>query len=564
MSGFLLYLIDRKSCMKKNYLVALFICLCFIAQAQIKTYEYKSEILTEESISKILEQKKQENISADELGILNKILHKRMQTQQENLVHGVSQQKNTQPNIVNSTSCVNPGFENGTNSDWTFGNANISGVALPCNACISGSFAINTVVTATSTISGQCTGGIDDYGSFAIVPPAGNYALLLNDATAGAKMQEAKYSFVVDTLSSIYTFQYAAVLNTGGSGHTNAMPYFYVDLTDYTTGSVITCSQYEVEAPIPPATIPGWYISPLTAGSAPQPVYYKPWTTVSLDLSSLIGHTVTATFLVSDCSNGGHFGYVYVDGNCNQLTAANTVNLCGGNALLCGPPGYATYSWTGPATGTTQCLSAQIVGTYTLNATSITGCPVPAITFTVLPAINPTANYTLTQNAAPNTWDAIPSYSSDVTNAVWYWGDGSSSSGLYPSHVYTTAGWYSICVSAFNSCGDSIQYCQNDSVYRVANNVSSSMVYINILNPTTNVNSKTEVNQIAVYPNPANNNVSISSVNSLGTILVFNSLGEIVSQTYSANIKTEIDLTKFPAGIYTVKVHNQYLKLVKE
>jgi len=107
------------------------------------------------------------------------------------------------------------------------------------------------------------------------------------------------------------------------------------------------------------------------------------------------------------------------------------------------------------------------------------------------PCVSPTASYTMTQDPTPQTWDVYPSYSTNVNNARWYWGDGSSTLGLYPSHTYSATGRYNICVAAYSNCGDSAISCQNDTVYRLSNNMSNSMVYVNILNkiPTISVNS---------------------------------------------------------------------------
>jgi hypothetical protein len=460
--------------MKKTYLSILMVCLCFITQAQvnskIKTYEYPSGNLTEEGIVKVLAEKKQAGVAPEELVMLNKIMRARMLQEQQDFLTGTSSKRQIVPNTINSTSCINPGFENGTNSDWTFASANVSLTTLPCNTCPIGTTAINQIVNSSSTVAGQCTSGIDTYGLFSVVAPGGNYSLLLNDATAGAKMQETKYSFVVTATSTIFTFQYAAVLNTGGNSgppsytptHTNAMPYFYVDVTDNTTGSVIPCTQYTVETPVPPATIPGWSISALTGGSAPQPVYYKAWTTVSLDLSALISHTITVKYIVSDCANGGHFGYVYIDGNCDALAVSNTASICSGSAaLLCGPPGYATYSWTGGGTGSSQCLSATVVGTYTLNTTSITGCPAPQITYTV--SANPAAVANFSVANTPCSLNATFTDHSSVSGAGsitgWDWNFGDSgtahdslTTAPHP-HTYSATGTYNVVMTCTTDAG---------------------------------------------------------------------------------------------------------------
>ncbi len=436
------------------------VCLSILAQAQVKIYEYPSGNLTEERISEILVQSQQNNVSAEELGTLNKLLHKKMHKQQQDYLLG-NNQKGINP-IVNSSSCVNPGFENNSNSNWNFASGDINSVSLPCNTCPTPSVAINNVVNSSSTITGQCSGGIDKYGSFPVVAPGSSYSLLLNDASAGGKIMEANYSFVVTASSNIYTFQYAAVLNSGGTSHgPTTQPYFHVDVTDNTVGSPIACTQYDVAAPNSGA-LPGWTISPLQGGNALSTVYYRGWTTVSLDLTSLINHTLTVSYIISDCAQGGHFGYVYIDGDCGQInTTNNNVGICNGsNANLCGPPGYTGYSWTGPNTGSSQCLSTPTVGNYTLNMVSSTSCPAPQLTYSVTASPAPTASMSIATTPcsfAITGTDQSTVSSGTITNWDWNWGDGqtstSTTSGNTQAHTYTANGNYTVVMTCTTAAG---------------------------------------------------------------------------------------------------------------
>jgi hypothetical protein len=168
-------------------------------------------------------------------------------------------------------------------------------------------------------------------------------------------------------------------------------------------------------------------------------------------------------------------------------------------------------------------------------------------------------------NISPLNWGITPHYSSQVTSAVWHWGDGSSTNGLYPSHTYTVAGLYNICVTVYTSCGDSANTCRNDSIYRVANN--SSMVYINVVHNTTGVNQLSlNINKLIIYPNPSSNNITIQSATELGVISIYNALGEKVKETRTKmqEPRVEIDISNLPAGIYTVQAQGRFMKLVKE
>jgi photosystem II stability/assembly factor-like uncharacterized protein len=178
---------------------------------------------------------------------------------------------------------------------------------------------------------------------------------------------------------------------------------------------------------------------------------------------------------------------------------------------------------------------------------------------------HPTVTYTMVPNATPSTWDVFPTYSL-TANAVWYWGDGTSTQGLYPSHTYTTAGWYDICVSVFSGCLDSSSYCQHDSLYRMShNNTSSAMVQVNVINGSIGIKSNSDnSNSLIVFPNPASENVIIKSSTTLGLVIIYNSLGEIIFKEKINSNQQLIDLSKQAPGIYMLQTQGKFMRLVKE
>ena len=81
-------------------------------------------------------------------------------------------------------------------------------------------------------------------------------------------------------------------------------------------------------------------------------------------------------------------------------------------------------------------------------------------------------------------WDAFPSYPGNIIAANWTWGDGSSTLALYPSHTYSAAGLYSICVSITVACGSTATACSNNNIYRTSGTAESNAIaMINIINP---------------------------------------------------------------------------------
>ena len=437
--------------MIKNILLLTFLFVFVGAKAQVHPIEYPSGALSDEKITQILSNLRTHGTSEQEINKANEALQKQLVNQQLAIANGTYNQRNIlPPPQVNSSACVNPGFESNNTTGWTFMNGSNSGFNLPCPTCLTTAGAISTVVNAASTVGTQCTTGVDNYGGFPVVAPAptgGSYSLLLNDNSAGFKMQEAQYAFVVNSSTDFFTFQYAVVLQSGGHP-TNEQPYFSVNVTDLTTGSIVPCTAYSQNAPAS-GSLPGWVISSIDAT-----VYTKNWTPVSIDLSTIMGHTVSVNFTVSDCNQGGHFGYCYIDANCGSaFSASNVSGICGtsGNITLSGPPGYTGYQWYGPnppypiipgATASTYSISsAASSDTFKVVSTFAAGCT-DTFRIVVKPVLNINA-YTSPTCRGNSVGSATVTAGTGSFNYVWTGPSGSigtftnTSQGNLPPGTYT-------------------------------------------------------------------------------------------------------------------------------
>ena len=449
--------------------------------------------------------------------------------------------------------CNNVGFENGTTNNWILQNGNITGTHLPCDNCPNANGAIATVVSSTSTIGSQCTNGVDNYGGFPVLAPSplgGNYSLLLNDNSAGGKIQQVSFKSVVSNESPLSNIQFAAVLQKGNLADSVA-PYFSVAVWDKHTNSIISCTQYNSNM----NTITGWQMSSLD-----PTIYYLPWQAVSLDLSAEMNDSVEVVFTVSGGSDGNSFGYAYINANCfpSQIKANPALCSGGGPAILHGPPGFVAYNWSGPVTGNADSLITSIPGNYTLTTTPKTGgCPPPYLYFNLTLNTAPSASYALVQDTAPHRWDVYPVYPPSTAQHTWNWGDGSPlDTSAYPSHTYSVAGSYSICVTAKNSNGCSSTYCQDDSVYRLAyNNILSNMIYVNVMqNKQTTVINELSLSDrhLIVYPNPANDYLNMLTTEMQGTIKIMDVLGnEIKSEEVNGILR--LDISNLNKGIYFLR-----------
>jgi hypothetical protein len=153
----------------------------------------------------------------------------------------------------------------------------------------------------------------------------------------------------------------------------------------------------------------------------------------------------------------------------------------------------------------------------------------------------------------PHNWivwvDNQPNYST----YVWSWGDGTTSTGAYPSHTYTTAAMYVICVTITDNCGDSATTCLSDSLYKSA----ASMIGVTVApqHVTTAIASVNSGN-IRIYPVPANDNLVIENLSHQGHADLFDNEGrkvmsEVVSEKYS-----QINIKNLAPGFYFMKIYS--------
>jgi hypothetical protein len=165
--------------------------------------------------------------------------------------------------------------------------------------------------------------------------------------------------------------------------------------------------------------------------------------------------------------------------------------------------------------------------------------------------VNPEFSLQKTGNLA---WMANIRYPSGVSNVQWSWGDGSTSIGLNPSHTYSAAGMFSICVSVSLSCGATNTFCANSSIYRSANSDPITLT----VNSTVLGVSKSISNDVLpfIYPNPSSGSFTFQTggeISNSGALEIYDLSGRLVYQgQFNRGINT-IQLANSRPGIYFVR-----------
>ncbi len=129
------------------------------------------------------------------------------------------------------------------------------------------------------------------------------------------------------------------------------------------------------------------------------------------------------------------------------------------------------------------------------------------------------------------------SYSPFLSN-TWYFGDGSTSNNALTQHTYSASGTYTVSHVVKDTC-------RTDSVTQV----------INIT--TTGLNTKVNNNKFVMYPNPANEYLSLKGRDEIESenfkIEIRNTMGQLL---YNEKYSEIISIKQLKNGIYFLKVFN--------
>lgn len=172
----------------------------------------------------------------------------------------------------------------------------------------------------------------------------------------------------------------------------------------------------------------------------------------------------------------------------------------------------------------------------------------------------------------PSDWYAVQTATGNgQLQYFWEWGDGSTTSNVaFPSHTYTTPGYYNICLTVTDADSCSVTYCDSSTyIYK-----AMEMVTVNVVNElpfNVGVNEHATVLPHSFYPNPTNGGITIDlrAVSGPLTINTFNTLGELVgSENRQGGALVNHNMPE-ATGIYVVQLvhpdfNTAHLRVVRE
>jgi hypothetical protein len=243
---------------------------------------------------------------------------------------------------------------------------------------------------------------------------------------------------------------------------------------------------------------------------------------------------------------------------------------CDSNIIVCNEsfPYYQWYYNNDPIPGQNGQVCMNVgTGNYYVIATDIYGCTGVSNTcfntysgfpcsaqFTIVPDSVILHHYYVLNNAsgsAPLTY-------------LWSWGDGTYDSIAYPSHTYSTAGNYTICLNITDFTGCVSASCDSSYLQKSTNDV----IYVDVVSEIiTELNNNELTDQINIYPNPATYNLTIETLQK-STIEIISIHGQLIKTLATGSTKTNIDVSALPCGVYIVEVKTEkgmaVRKFVKE
>ncbi|MDB4533919.1 PKD domain-containing protein [Vicingaceae bacterium] len=282
--------------------------------------------------------------------------------------------------------------------------------------------------------------GIDPEVPIQMVNPlnGGTCTAMVGDGDGtGNGASKISQTFLVDANNADFSYSYAAVFDD--AGHDAAeQPFFKAQVFDQ-NGVAISCGDFQSTAG---DGSPGWQ-------DGNNDLKYKDWSTVIVSLQAYIGQNVTVEFTTGDCSQGGHFGYAYVEASCTPLEIIpSATSVCGAPVTLNAPsPFNGTYLWS---TGdTTASITTNTPDLYTVDMITAPGCFITLDVTIGSGVAGLTPNFS-TDVVCPGTVTTFTDISSASMGVIdtWYWdfnGDGNPDDSIQnPTYLFPGAGTYPV------------------------------------------------------------------------------------------------------------------------
>jgi len=365
------------------------------------------------------------------------------------------------------SNCTNLGFELGNFVNWK-GYAWIYSTSSPAKNTPRVQVTLPTsrrhvIMTDVSAYDPNTGNGLKK------IPPGYRYSARLGDVITSADLnnfrcweQSLRYTMTIDSTNALLVMKFALVLQYADDHTAKMEPRFRVQLYDQKGDTIPDCANYDVFASS--GNVKGFHT--FMPPDAKDPVRWRDWTTVGVNLAKYIGQSISIEFMSADCTGNFHYGYAYFVAACHPLYI--TVKYCAGDSVagLTAPEGFEKYRWTN-SKGTVVDSSQTIYvdnpdegATFSCNMTSETGCTVSLQSAIV--------KYVLKMDFSSKMIDCksnkvqFTNFSTSTHGTLaykWNFGDGKTSSEENPQYTFATSGRHLVSLEVINppsACGDTL------------------------------------------------------------------------------------------------------------
>ena len=168
----------------------------------------------------------------------------------------------------------------------------------------------------------------------------------------------------------------------------------------------------------------------------------------------------------------------------------------------------------------------------------------------------------ITDSLNPNALVIIPDFDyADVEEILWDFGDGSTSSELYPTHAYAGSGPYELCCTVTFS--DNGNLCTSSFCLDLYDPNPGGGFYFSLGNSsTTDIEDHINDNSFKIWPNPVKDNLSwkIDGINT-GTIRVeiYSTSGKLVETVnFTDSQEGTLSLSNLESGFYQISIFGDF------
>ena len=144
-----------------------------------------------------------------------------------------------------------------------------------------------------------------------------------------------------------------------------------------------------------------------------------------------------------------------------------------------------------------------------------------------------------------------------TVNYQWFWGDGTTSTGAFPSHQYTQSGTFSLCLeqtaivnSAMGTITCTSTFCDTIAIDSTGNiSYKGVSVMVNVYSPEEMSLEESTADLFTLFPNPSSDWVQLKTTQP-GEFVVSDLMGRIV---FTKHVEGALTLPPLPKGTYVVR-----------